>query len=189
MSETYSKYSGDNRDSSVKVEWVETNKFVMKEELTVNEITDKRNIPLILKAKVEQMEKGKEETGKSISYIKSQLEAKWLDIDKWIQDKCINVEGALNWRTLADMFLVKNQDIVLSCSSLDEIETQFQKWNTDRRNLLPTLLTDDNLYALSFWEQIRRWMATWVSEEEMTKRMQYEIMNRTIRWQIFIYLL
>jgi hypothetical protein len=54
------------------------------------------------------------------------------------------------------MFLIKNQDIVLSCSSLDEIETQFQKWDTDRRNLLPTLLTDDNLYALSFWEQIRR---------------------------------
>ena len=181
MSETYSKYSGDNRDFSVKVEWVETNKFVMKEELTVNEITDKRNIPLILKAKVEQMEKGKEETGKSISYIKSQLEAKWLDIDKWIQDKCINVESALNWRTLADMFLIKNQDIVLSCSSLDEIETQFQKWDTDRRNLLPTLLTDDNLYALSFWEQIRRWMATWVSEEEMTKRMQYEI-KRHGRW-------
>lgn len=181
MSETYSKYSGDNRDLSVKVEWVETNKFVMKEELTVNEITDKRNIPLILKAKVEQMEKGKEETGKSISYIKSQLEAKWLDIDKWIQDKCINVESALNWRTLADMFLIKNQDIVLRCSSLDEIETQFQKWDTDRRNLLPTLLTDDNLYALSFWEQIRRWMATWVSEEEMTKRMQYEI-KRHGRW-------
>jgi hypothetical protein len=48
----------------------------MKEELTVNEITDKKNIPLILKAKVEQMEKRKEETDKSISYIKSQLEEK-----------------------------------------------------------------------------------------------------------------
>jgi hypothetical protein len=54
------------------------------------------------------------------------------------------------------MFLVKNQDIVLSCSSLDEIETQFQKWDTDRRKLLPTLLTDENLHAISVWEQIRR---------------------------------
>lgn len=183
MSETYSKYSGDNGDPSVKVEWGEVNNLEMKKNISQKELTE--NTHEIAMMKAENVQESCKENADIKSSVIAKLKEKWIDIDEWIQNKSKGLENSVSWETLVEVFLVKYKDELLKCNSNGEIEKLFNEWNDKRETLLPGLLTLENLQSLSIWEQFRRWFSSWWSSENETKiRMESYFKSSCSDWTV-----